>query len=103
MKEYQINSSKNKKTKTLDIDMQGLLNVSNISAIKKELYSVIKKNKTISLSISDVEDADLTMVQLIVSFRQKCQTENIDLKTTLDLSEETRDLFDRAGFVNIIN
>ena len=103
MKEYQISSSKNKKTKVLDVELNGNLNVSNISAIKKELNSVVKNNKAILLSISDVEDADLTIVQLIVSFRQKCQTENIDLKTNFDLSEETKELFDRAGFTNIIN
>lgn len=103
MKEYEISATKNKKTKALDISMEGHLNVSNISGIQKKLDKIVKKNNSILLDISNVEDADLTFIQLLVGFRQNCQSSNIELKINLDLSPESLELFRRAGFSNTFN
>ncbi len=103
MKEYRINSSKNKKTKALDIEVQGYLNVSNIMGIKKELSSAIKNSKKVNLKISEVDDADLSLVQYLVGLKQMCQESNIEIKIDLGINNETLELFKRAGFANTIN
>ncbi len=103
MKEYKISSSKNKKTKALDIKMQGHLNVSNILGIQKELNSAIKKSKKVNLKISEVDDADLSLVQYLIGLRKKCHESNIEIKIDLAISNETLELFNRAGFANTIN
>ena len=103
MKEYQIKISNNKKAKAVSLDLTGHLNVTNIAVIKDEINSAIKNSKKVELKITDVDDADLSLIQLLVTLRQQCNILKIDFKINLDLNDETLELFKRAGFSNTFN
>ncbi len=103
MKEYLIQSSKNKGTGFLDIQLQGHLNISYISSIQKEIFGVLKNNKKINIEISKVDEADLSLIQLIVALRDHFSESKMDFKISYDLNPETVELLNRAGFANIIN
>lgn len=103
MKEYQIDLSKNKKTKSVDIKLQGHLNVVNITKLQKDLNTAVKNQKQINLEISKVDDADMSLIQLLVAFRKHCQSTQVDLNISLELNNEISELFARAGFANTIN
>lgn len=100
MKEYQIKISDNKKAKAVSLEITGCLNVANISGIKKEIDSAIKKSKKIDLKVTNVDDADLSLIQLLVALRQQCNILKIDFSIDLDVNDETTELFKRAGFSN---
>lgn len=103
MKEYNIESTKNKKTKALEVALEGHLNVANIAAIKKELTSTIKNSKNIVIKVANTDDADITLVQLLMALKNKCSNAGAHLDIIYDLNNETSELFSRAGFANTIN
>ncbi len=103
MKDYQIKTSKNKETQALDIIMEGHLNVSNIYEIHKEFHKTVKNSKKINVEITNADDADITIIQLIEAFKQTCKIAEIEFNIKYTLSNETSELFDRAGLKNTIN
>lgn len=103
MKEYTINSAKNKETKALDIMLEGHLNVANISSIKKDLTAKIKNNKNITINISNSDDADTTLIQLLMALKNKFKKKGVNIKINFNLNYEISELFARAGFSNTIN
>jgi anti-anti-sigma regulatory factor len=103
MKDYQIKTSKNKEKNGIDIAIEGHLNVSNIVAIQKELNTAVKNSVKINLKITNVDDADITIVQLIVALKQKCKELNIDFSLNFNLKNETSELLRKAGLTNLIN
>lgn len=103
MKEYQIELSSNKKAKSVSIELSGCLNVTNILDIKKEINSAIKSSKKIELKIIDIEDADLTIVQLLVALQQKSKASKVNFKVDFNLNNEATELLKRAGFSKIFN
>lgn len=103
MKDYIIKTSKNKESKALDIKIEGHLNVSNISEIQKEFNNTIKNSKKLSVEVSNVDDADITFVQMITAFKQKCKVLKIELDIDFKLNKDTIELFNRAGLTSTIN
>jgi ABC-type transporter Mla MlaB component len=103
MRDYQIKTSKNKEINGIDIAIEGHLNVSNIVAIQKEINAALKNCKNLNLQITHVDDADITIVQLIVALKQKCKESNIDLSINFNLKNETSELLTKAGLTNLIN
>jgi len=103
MKDYQIKSLKNKETNALEVLMMGHLNVSNIAGIQREFNTAIKNSKKIELKILNVDDADLSIVQLIEVFKRKCKKSEIDLSINFNLNTDTSELFKRAGLTNLNN
>ena len=100
MKEYKIKLSNNKKAKTVSIELSGQLNVTNILDIKNEIGLAIKNSKTINFKVINVDDADLTIIQLIVALKKQCRASEIDLNIDFDLNNDSLELIKRAGFVN---
>ena len=103
MKEYQIKLTNNKKTKAVGIELTGHLNVASIDGINTEINSAIKNSKKVDLRITNVDDADLSFIQLLVALRQHCGTSKVDFNIDLDINNETLELFKRAGFAKTFN
>lgn len=103
MKEYTITTAKNKETKTFEITLEGHLNVANITGIKKELTDTIKNNKKVQIRLANTDDADVTIIQLLMALKKKYNEKNVSVDISFDLDYEISELFSRAGFANTIN
>jgi len=103
MKEYNINITEDKKNKLVKIELSGLLNIANIKEIKKEIDAVIKSNKSIELKIDNPEEADLSLMQLLIAIQKEQERIKTKIKINLELNKETLELFSRAGFSETFN
>ncbi|WP_407425006.1 lipid asymmetry maintenance protein MlaB [Treponema sp.] len=64
-----------KKTESVTIKWHGTAGIEQAHALRDELLAAFKNNK-ILLDISEVEDIDITGVQLIVSAKKEAQKSN---------------------------
>ena len=103
MNDYQIKITNNKKDKAVSIELTGLLNVSNISNIKTEISTAINKSKQVELNINNVEDVDLSLIQFLIALKQHSKSSKFKITINLNLNNESPELFNRAGFSNILN
>jgi anti-anti-sigma regulatory factor len=101
MKDYKLATKKNKKGDEVTITMEGQLGIANMVEIKKQLLTKTKGAKKIKLELTQVDDADLTLIQTFVAFKQKCENEKTELSVNMNIKEDILLLFNRAGFNNI--
>lgn len=102
MKDYKLTSKKNKKGDEITLSMEGQLGIANIVEIKKQIQNKTKGAKKIKLEVSNVEEADLSFIQTFMAFKQKCENENTDLTVNMDINNDIQNLFNRAGFNNLL-
>ena len=102
MEEYKIITSKNKKNKSTDIVISGHLSISNILSIKKELDTVLKKGNSFAIEFTDIDDADLSLIQLIISLKKKFETTEKQLTLNINPGQELYELYKKAGFENLL-
>lgn len=97
MENFTITDKLNKKDMSVNIQLNGQLNVSNISKIYKSLLKIVTEVKKINLNITTAEDADVTLIQLVKTLEIHCAENNIELTKTISLNNDLIQLFDRAG------
>ena len=103
MKEYQIIVSNDKKNNAVSLELKGYLNTTSILEIKKDISKAIKDAKIINIKVLDVDDADLSFIQLMYSLRQKADESKIEFGIELDINQEVLELFRRSGFSDTFN
>ncbi len=103
MKNYTSKVKRDKKKNSVNIELGGQLNVANIAEIQKDFLKAVKDVKVIKVTISKVEDADLTLIQFLKSFENSCLKNDIKLTLKLDLNEDIATLFKRAELISILN
>lgn len=103
MKKYTLKVKRDKKKSSSTISLGGQLNVSTMTDIYTEFKKAIKDAKSVTTNIKDVEDADLTLMQMLKSFEIECKKNNIAFKTSFELPEDTNHLYERAGLFKLIN
>jgi len=103
MKEFQVTATNDKKTNALNLTMQGKLNVSNMKQIEQEFKKAIKGYKKCSIVLSNVEEADLSIIQLLKAYEITCQKNKIEVTISLNLNEDITNLFAKSGLYNIFN
>lgn len=79
------------------IKFSGNLTLQNIAGIKTEIDKVLAKAKSLQLTASEVEDIDLSFVQLILSLKAYCKTKSISVETKFELPNESERLLAKAG------
>ncbi|MFA6401944.1 MAG: STAS domain-containing protein [Salinivirgaceae bacterium] len=103
MKEYEVTATKDKKTNALNLTMQGKLNISNMKGIEEEFKSTVKNCKKCSITLSNIDDADLSIVQLLKAFELNCLKNKIEVTISMNLNEDNANLFAKSGLNNIFN
>ena len=103
MKKHTLKVKRNKKNSSSTISLGGQLNVSTIVDIYAEFKKAIKDAKIVIVNIKDVEDADITLMQMLKSFEIHCQKSSTEFKTSFELPEDINHLFDKAGLFKLIN
>ncbi len=82
--------------------LEGNLTVLNMAAIHKELSKALKGIKNAEIQVTNVEDADITLVQLIIAYRKKFLAAKQEFTITFTLSGELNNLFARSGILNLL-
>lgn len=103
MKDFQVTATNDKKNNALSLTIQGKLTISNIKQIEKEFSKSVKGAKKCSIVLSNVEEADLSIIQLLKAYELTCKKNAIDLKIILDFNEDSANLFAKSGLNNLFN
>lgn len=101
MKEYKLSSSKDKSSGITNVSLEGNLNVAHVAAIHIDLQKALKGTKKIALTIENIEDADVSTIQLLKAFQNSCITNKVEVTYTFNLPEDIDTLLKKSGFSNI--
>lgn len=98
---------KNAEGQTTGINIHGNLVLDNSQFLKDELVDVINSVKELEISISDVEDIDVSCIQLFVAFITQMQKQKVKYNFTWSLNDDQRNLIESVGLseellVNVI-
>lgn len=102
MKEFTLTAARDKSSGTTNLTLQGKLNVVHIIELQQELQKATKGSKKIKITLSKVEDADITAIQLLKAFENTCQANKIETTFQLNLPEDIETLFTKAGLSNLL-
>jgi anti-anti-sigma regulatory factor len=84
-----------------DLTIGGLLVVENSQHIKIELLGVLSRlDKSVKIEISEVDNIDLSFIQLIVAFRRQLYENGIKFQFNWSLDYDQRLLFENVGLIN---
>lgn len=83
----------------VSVMLKGSLTLSNISGIKAGIDKALKNAKSIIVETSEVEEADLSFCQLIVSLKSFCKSHSIDIITKIELPQDLSQLFAKTGLI----
>ena len=103
MKEYQITTEKDKKNNTLHLTLQGKLNISQIKAIEEDFKKATKDCKKCNIELSNIDDADLSIIQLLKAFEISCKKNKVEVAFSINLNENSTQLLTKSGLNNIFN
>lgn len=78
--------------------LQGELSIDNAPAIKKFLIENLAKYKSFKVRVSNVDNIDLTAIQLIQRFAWDAKEQNKEVEFDFLIPDEFSSLIQRAGF-----
>jgi anti-anti-sigma regulatory factor len=95
-----FNVKKEKDRDLLRLVLSGFLDIGNVSAIKDELSVLGDLPQKLEVKIEQVENIDLSFLQLMVAFKK----EHPDCQITFnwDLDQEFFRIIQGAGFVDVL-
>jgi DNA-binding transcriptional regulator GbsR (MarR family) len=73
--------------------------INNIEAVKSEIDEIISKNNNFHFDIKNIENFDLSAVQLIYVLKEKLKDK---FTYSIDIKEEISTILKSSGFENII-
>lgn len=97
MKDYKVNTSKDKKENSALISLQGHLGLGQINEIQADVLKAIKGSSSATIQIKDVEESDLSLYQLVQAIKKYCINHKITLKVEVDIPAEQQTLFAKSG------
>ncbi|HAM98143.1 MAG TPA: hypothetical protein DCQ26_05995 [Marinilabiliales bacterium] len=103
MKEFQVSSTKDKKNNSVNLTMKGKLTISNMAQIEQEFKKAVKDCNKCVIVLSEVEEADLSILQLLKAFELTCKKKKIDVTINMNLNEDHASLFAKSGLNSIFN
>ncbi len=74
--------------------------VYNIEQVKKELDEIIEKNPSFRLEMKNMDNFDLSSIQLLHSLKNKLGDE---FSYTIEVKEEIKTIIKHAGFEYLLN
>ncbi|MFP4092846.1 MAG: lipid asymmetry maintenance protein MlaB [Cyclobacteriaceae bacterium] len=96
-------SPKRKSQKGNALRLQGDLTISNAAYIKDEMIKALDKYNITSLQVSEVENLDLSVLQLIYAFRRAARTGGNEIQLELSLPDEIDLLVRQSGLNQMFN
>lgn len=96
---FQISSDEKGLVSRLSIG--GLLVVENAQKLKQELLGILHKlSNSVQIEIDEVDNIDLSFIQLIVSFTSQLNENGIKFTIKWNLDDDQRTLFENVGLSN---
>ena len=74
--------------------------INNITHIKKELDEIVNKNKSFHLELNNLDNFDLSSIQLLQSIKNKLLN---DFSYSIHVKEEIKTIIKHSGFENLLN
>jgi len=74
--------------------------INNIAQIKKELDELVDKNKSFHLELVNLENFDLSSLQLLHSIKNRMGN---DFSYSVQVKEEIKTIIKHSGFENLLN
>jgi anti-anti-sigma factor len=85
------------------ITLSGNLTISNSEKIQHSLIEAFKLSINISIEINEIENIDLSFIQLIYSLSKESKNFGKNINITSKLNEDMRLLIENAGFSKLLN
>ena len=93
----------NNKKGALNIVFSGQLTINNIDKIAESLKSNIKKIKSVNITTENVENIDLTFVQILYSIMKNGKNNGFEVYTSINVPDDLKLLLTNAGFSGVIS
>lgn len=88
----------------LDIILSGQLTIVSIKKITESVKTQLNnKAKKVSITVNDVENIDLTFVQLLQSIKNSGVKNGFEVEVSLKLPDDLSSLIKNAGFGSFLN
>lgn len=101
MDNLKFQTSANQKGLITNLSFGGFLVIENAQKIKDELVGIFNKlSDSVEIEISEIDNIDLSFIQLIVSFSSQLNESGIKVKYFWKLDDDHRLLFENVGFSN---
>ena len=89
----QIRPSKKKGESKVSIILENELTIFSIEAMKAKIIDAVKKYDIIEFNLKDINNMDLTFVQLFYSIRKSAESLNKTILFDVNLSDDIESLF----------
>lgn len=86
----------------IDITLEKELSIYNVEELKLKLHDLCHDVSKITFSVKNIENLDLSGIQLLYSFRKSAIEEGVEFLFNIELNEEQNILVRRAGFEDIL-
>jgi ABC-type transporter Mla MlaB component len=96
------NITYNTKKDLSEIEFSGHLTINNIEKIISEIKTNFKAGKTVSITTKDVENIDLTFIQMLYSLVKSGKNDRYDVNTHISVPDDLKQLLTNAGFCSLI-
>lgn len=93
-----LKSNGKKKDKDYTLNLGGDLSLNSISEIHEELKKELDKVNSLQIVLNEVEQIDITLIQVLYAIEKEFKTENKSVQITMNLSDQDELLLKRTGF-----
>lgn len=100
---YKVTSSSENGVKKAIIHLSENLTLDEVAAIKLLLLQNFDKYQGFEVKLSDVENIDLGVVQLLYSFKWTAERKSKTVQFNISLADEHKLLLERSGFIEFVN
>lgn len=100
---YRVTSSTDEGAKKAIIHLSENLTLDEVAAIKLLMLQNFDKYQSFEIKLSNVENIDLGIVQLLYSFKWTAERKSKAVKFNISLADEHKMLLERSGFTELVN
>lgn len=100
---YKVTSSTVNGSKKAIIDLTENLTLDEVAAIKLLMLQNFDKYQSFEVNLSEVENIDLGVVQLLYSFKWTAERKSKTVQFNISLADEHKMLLERSGFAELVN
>lgn len=86
-------------SKTQAIRLSGVASIRSIGRHHDVLCATLSAGADVALDLGDIEDADLSFIQLIISARRSAQARGLSLTLSSPAPEPILQTLERGGFI----